>query len=75
MQGKNREVAGGTLGSSDSFVKEGGLDVFEAGEGASDRTLKMMNRNEFIIPFNKYSLSTSNESRHARHYVFVRDTA
>lgn len=64
-------VVGGTLGSSDDFVKGGRPMGLRLGEGTSDISLKMRNRNGFIYPFNKYSLSTDNIPGTV---LFARDT-
>lgn len=41
------------------LLRKGGLNVFEDGVGpVTERSLKMMYKNGFINPFNKYSLST-----------------
>lgn len=40
------------------LLRKGGLNVFEDGVGPmTGRSLKVMYRNGFINPFNKYSLS------------------
>lgn len=42
------------------LLRKGGLTVFEDGVGPmTERGLKMIYRNGFINPFNKYSLSTA----------------
>lgn len=45
------------------LLRKGGLNIFEDGVGPiTGRSLKMMYRNRFINPFNKYSLSTDSVS-------------